>query len=577
MALEDCSENPEIQSCSAELLPRGYQLECLRKAREGNIIICLETGCGKTLIAAMLLKELSCIFSSSVPCVAVFLVPTVMLVQQQAVVIKRDADLKVGQYNGEDDRGRWDLEKWEEDICNLEVLVMTPQILLNVLRHALVKLEAIKVLVFDECHHCQKGHPYARIMEEFYFKAEICDRPKILGMTASPVIRKGKSEFQCTQDIDSLERLLDSKIITVGNRNELEAIVPSPQIEIKEYNRVYSSLHKLQSLVEIIHNIKAKQSGQHRQAIGWKEQIDNHRRRNEVEGLEKICRDLEYCIYDLGLWFAIYAAKYVFSSDESFVDEKVEGGHEVTPNIDKKCFLRDIHESLDQAILPGGGVENLEVESLEPDLVSSKVTSLVDVLLNFRLTQMKCIIFVERVVAAKVLAHFLCKILKSVRCKHIVGNHSKMGRANKNCMSKTLSDFRSGKVDLLVATNVAEEGLDIQNCGLVVQFDMPKTLRSFIQSRGRARVRSSQYVILKDKTNITEQQSLDTLISSESFVKGKIIQGHEPSMNPKKMENGNVYEVESTGATVNTHSSVQLLHHYCSKLPSDQFYQPQPS
>lgn len=561
----------------AVITPRGYQLECLSKAREGNVIICLETGCGKTLIAAMLLKELSFKFSSSMPCIAVFLVPTVMLVQQQANAIVEYADLKVGQYNGQnDDRSKWDIKKWECNINNLEVLVMTPQILLNVLHHAFIKLEAIKVLVFDECHHCQKGHPYAQIMEEYYFKTEICNRPKVLGMTASPVIRKGKSEFQCTQDINSLESLLDAKIITVENRNDLEAIVPSPCIEIKEYNRVHGSLDRLQSLVEIIHKIKAKQSDQPSEAIGL-DQIGRRQRRKEAEGLERICRDLEYCIYELGLWFARYAAKAIFSTDEYFVGERKEEVHEATHIVKKNLLLRDVHECLSQAIQQGGYVEDLEVESLKPDLVSNKVTSLVDVLLNNRFSQLKCIVFVERVVAAKVLAFFLSKILKSVRCDHIVGNHSKNGSSSKSHMSKTLSDFRSGMVDLLVATNVAEEGLDIQDCCLVVHFDMPKTLRSFIQSRGRARVRSSHYVILMDRTNISDGALLDTLIHSESFVKEKILQGHDPSTNPRQRGNFDAYEVESTGAIVNTHSSVQLLYRYCSKLPSDEFYLPQPS
>ena len=55
------------------------------------------------------------------------------------------------------------------------------------------------------------------------------------------------------------------------------------------------------------------------------------------------------------------------------------------------------------------------------------------------------------------------------------------------------------QVNLLVATNVAEEGLDIQTCCLVVRFDLPQTVSSFIQSRGRARMRTSEYVFLLER------------------------------------------------------------------------------
>lgn len=47
---------------------------------------------------------------------------------------------------------------------SLQVFVMTPQILLNSLRHTFVKLEQIKLLIFDECHHARGKHPYACIM-----------------------------------------------------------------------------------------------------------------------------------------------------------------------------------------------------------------------------------------------------------------------------------------------------------------------------------------------------------------------------------------------------------------------------
>lgn len=55
------------------------------------------------------------------------------------------------------------------------------------------------------------------------------------------------------------------------------------------------------------------------------------------------------------------------------------------------------------------------------------------------------------------------------------------------------------QLNLLVATKVGEEGLDIQTCCLVIRFDLPETVASFIQSRGRARMPQSEYAFLVDR------------------------------------------------------------------------------
>ena len=55
------------------------------------------------------------------------------------------------------------------------------------------------------------------------------------------------------------------------------------------------------------------------------------------------------------------------------------------------------------------------------------------------------------------------------------------------------------QLNLLVATKVGEEGLDIQTCSLVIRFDLPETVASFIQSRGRARMPQSEYVFLVNR------------------------------------------------------------------------------
>lgn len=57
------------------------------------------------------------------------------------------------------------------------------------------------------------------------------------------------------------------------------------------------------------------------------------------------------------------------------------------------------------------------------------------------------------------------------------------------------------QLNLLIATKVGEEGLDIQTCCLVIRFDLPETVSSFIQSRGRARMPLSEYAFLVDRSS----------------------------------------------------------------------------
>jgi endoribonuclease Dicer len=62
--------------------------------------------------------------------------------------------------------------------------------------------------------------------------------------------------------------------------------------------------------------------------------------------------------------------------------------------------------------------------------------------------------------------------------------------------------FLKGETNVLVASDVLEEGIDIQKCNLVVKFDMPKNYRSYVQSKGRARQRSSKYYMLVPRSSV---------------------------------------------------------------------------
>jgi len=50
---------------------------------------------------------------------------------------------------------------------------------------------------------------------------------------------------------------------------------------------------------------------------------------------------------------------------------------------------------------------------------------------------------------------------------------------------KTLHDFKTGRCNVLIATDVAQRGLDIKDVAFVVNYDVPKTLEDYIHRIGR--------------------------------------------------------------------------------------------
>lgn len=62
--------------------------------------------------------------------------------------------------------------------------------------------------------------------------------------------------------------------------------------------------------------------------------------------------------------------------------------------------------------------------------------------------------------------------------------------------SRALDDFRQGRTNLIIATNVLKKGINITASRLVICFDKPPNLKSFIQRRGRARQEKLIFAIM---------------------------------------------------------------------------------
>jgi len=75
-------------------------------------------------------------------------------------------------------------------------------------------------------------------------------------------------------------------------------------------------------------------------------------------------------------------------------------------------------------------------------------------------------------------------------------------------------------VNLLVATSVAEEGLDLAGCNLVVRFDLPISAIAMVQSRGRLKHTNGKFVIL---ANESECKTFEELKERERLTEQAIL------------------------------------------------------
>jgi len=70
------------------------------------------------------------------------------------------------------------------------------------------------------------------------------------------------------------------------------------------------------------------------------------------------------------------------------------------------------------------------------------------------------------------------------------------GDKSQSKRSHVLSEFKSNKLDLLVATDVAARGLDIPNVSHVINYDEPKNYKDYIHRTGRTgRVGKTGYAL----------------------------------------------------------------------------------
>ncbi|KAI6038418.1 hypothetical protein EDC04DRAFT_3113667 [Pisolithus marmoratus] len=641
-------------------MPRKYQEEIFIRAQSSNIIAALDTGSGKTYISVLLIKWI--VLQPHVRGkVVVFLVPKVALVEQQAAFITSQTPLRVRKFHGRLDLELSDRANWKAAFEGADVVVMTAQIFLNVLTHSHWSIDRVSLIIFDECHHTRKNHAYNGIMRE-YFQVDPAERPKIFGMTASPIWNPKDAEGS----LQTLERNLDATVIAVREHvSELLENSPRPVELIKEYypppdhylylnpnlwdtlshfrsddvdipwDKLLMKYHVTRNSLGpycadlfIYHDLRPRISQiLYQIETTWKEQLGDplalYDEENygiapmDVDGAVNMSKppvpvDLEQIdaiLTDFQPWFDSSPPSH--SSSLSLSRSSSSPPTPTSTVLSSTSMVPTSHQ------LP-------TLQSAVPITVplawcSPKVKALTEVLLEYYTSTFHGIVFVEQRQVAACLAKILGNVPElrgKIRCGELVGHGGGHGSGRHNGGSgsvrgkaavsvradvkgmglarqqDTVRMFREGELNLLIATSVAEEGLDFPACDLVIRFDPLHHMVGYVQSRGRARTKSSSFVIMVQAGHTAHLSRYTMFQSSEPELK-RVYQTREGPTRPTSpdissdSEEGELeeddpedlavrerYIVPSTGAVLTYGSAIGLINYLCSLIPHDAYTPP---
>ncbi|KAK0472051.1 hypothetical protein IW261DRAFT_1343854 [Armillaria novae-zelandiae] len=579
---------------------RGYQQEMLDESLKRNIIIAMDTGSGKTHIAVLRLK----IEVEREPHkISWFLAPTVALSEQQHRVIKAALPVPVGLISGSMEPDQWkDESLWRKVLETHRIVVSTPQVLLDALRHSYIKMgRDIGLMIFDEAHHANDKAPYNMIMKEFYFRLSprdtpdldpLCARPMILGLTASPIWGG-----DIAKAFSTIERNLESVIRTPRrSREELAKHVHRPVFKNVRYDPPGDAQFatNLESLRQVISTLEiendpsiislrrdlAQTSPGSPESIRLDQKLSK-KIRNENTFTHKGLRDFERTatdiLFDLGVWAADW---YVFTVLEQA--KKVCQGAQMMPSwktLEKNYMLGYLNQ-----------VHVCPVSYYDYDIIedsSNKVAELVKALLQEK-EQFEAaneafsgLVFVMRRDAVLVLTGILThhpETKDKFKIGSLLGSSDSSYRHSfldltrtllKQSQEETLSDFRIGEKNLIISTSVAEEGIDIQACGCVIRWDPPQNMVSWLQSRGRARRKRSTFVVMfqrggGDEDDVLKWESTE----AEVLRKCNELERVMPTAEPDEWDEREEFRVPSTGALLTLDSALPHLAHFVAVNPS---------
>ena len=414
----------------------------------------------------------------------VFLAPTRPLAEQHMATFEKhlpelfgDMQLFTGKVKAEQRKKIWE---------TADIVFSTPQCVANDVKNKLYDLKNVCLLIEDEAHRCIKNYSYNYVSKKYQEQAE---HPRILGLTASPGSEASKIKEICknlsieevelrtrfSPDVKNYLQELEFKRILVDFPPEFEEI---RQTLLKLFNEYIDDLRKRR----VLYSFPSKTNLINLQ----KRLMANPMSRRNFNSMwaASSCAQaikLQHALELLETQNIIIFHKYLKNLFSQATQKKSKG---VVRLVKKPEFNFAYTRSTE---LIAKKFDHPKLKKLE-EIVEKEQSKNKD---------LKIIVFTQFRESATRISEKLGQI-KGIKTKVFVGQAKKEGSGlSQEEQKKIIKEFSDGKINILCATSIAEEGLDIPEVNAVIFYEpIPSAIRA-IQRAGRtARLMKGKLFIL---------------------------------------------------------------------------------
>ena len=474
---------------------RDYQFSIVKNSLFNNTLVALPTGLGKTFIAATVMLNF---YRWTKNAKIVFVAPTKPLVAQQvtacygiAGIPRSETTLLTGEI-----APALRVDEW----ASRRVFFMTPQTLLNDISHGYADPKSITLLVIDEAHRAVGEYAYAKVTKLI---RRFSKSFRVLALTATP-----GSKIETVQEvIDNLGishceiRTEDSIDIRqyVHGRN-IEQVVLDPSDEMVLIGELFTKALKPMTDKLSSQNIWFGRSPMAITAYGLMQSQKEwfaSRGRSANQGVQHMMRAVFSVLTSIAHSIKLLNFHGIRPFYDNLVDlrseqeGKGEKGSKYKRQLVQDSNFQEMMDRISKWLRTDGFVGH------------PKLTALADTVLNHFMDNAanpttRVIVFSEYRDSAEDIVRMLNKHKPLIKASVFVGQaDSKRGEGMKQAQQiQAIDRFKEGEFNVLVATSIGEEGLDIGQVDLIVCYDSSASPIRMLQRMGRTGRKQEGKIVL---------------------------------------------------------------------------------